>query len=178
MPRGSLIVPGNATALFWCHPSSRPRITLLRPLTNVGRADGIHRPVIRLPMRNQCSDAHNRVVDMLGKFIANRLPDLSVGLADEIVGGREPAEVGHRLQVPDDDAWLHACRHRFIITIFNADCLDPNQRWLSLAAPLIRARPRTATGGLACISLPSRYLIKLWPHDLLHYLSHEFDTRL
>src|SRR5262249_38543017 len=43
------------------------------------------------------------------------------------VGGREPAEVGHGLQVPDDDARLHACRHRFIITIFNAHCHDPNR---------------------------------------------------
>jgi len=27
--------------------------------------------------------------------------------ADKIVGSSEPAEVGHSLQVPDDDAWLH-----------------------------------------------------------------------
>jgi hypothetical protein len=33
-----------------------------------------------------------------------------VGLADEVVGSREPAEVGHSLQVPDDDAWVHAGR--------------------------------------------------------------------
>jgi hypothetical protein len=26
---------------------------------------------------------------------------------DQSVGGREPSEVGHSLQVPDDDAWLH-----------------------------------------------------------------------
>jgi hypothetical protein len=25
-----------------------------------------------------------------------------------IVGGREPAEVGHSLEVPDDDGWFHA----------------------------------------------------------------------
>ena len=29
---------------------------------------------------------------------------------DQIVRGREPAEVGHSLQVPDDEAWLHAGR--------------------------------------------------------------------
>jgi len=33
--------------------------------------------------------------------------DLHVGLANEIVGGCEPAEVGHSLQVPDDDARFH-----------------------------------------------------------------------
>jgi hypothetical protein len=29
---------------------------------------------------------------------------------EKIVGGREPAEVGHSLQIPNDDAWLHAGR--------------------------------------------------------------------
>jgi hypothetical protein len=61
--------------------------------------------------------------------------DLHVGLADKIVSGREPAEVGYGLQVPDDDAWLHACRHLFTITIFNADCRDPNQRRLKPCSP-------------------------------------------
>src|SRR5262245_15476909 len=86
-------------------------------------------------MRDESSDADNRVVDVLRKFVDDRLAHLYVGLADESVGGREPAEVGHRLQAPHADARLHACRHRFIITIFNADCLDPNQRRLSLTAP-------------------------------------------
>jgi hypothetical protein len=49
-----------------------------------------------------------RVVDMLRKLVADRLPYLHVGLADEIAGGREPAEIGHSLQVPDDYAWFHA----------------------------------------------------------------------
>ena len=40
---------------------------------------------------------------MLRKLVTDRLADLYVGLADEIVGGREPAEVGHGLQAPDDE---------------------------------------------------------------------------
>ena len=52
----------------------------------------------------------NRVVDVLRNLVADGLPDLNVGLADEIVGGRKPAEVRHSLQVPDDDGWLHAGR--------------------------------------------------------------------
>jgi hypothetical protein len=43
------------------------------------------------------------MVNVLRKFFADRLADLYVGLADEIVGSREPAEVGHGLEVPDDD---------------------------------------------------------------------------
>src|SRR5215813_9132264 len=47
--------------------------------------------------RNDCSE-----------LVADCLADLHVGLADKIVGGGEPAEVGHSLQVPDDDARFHA----------------------------------------------------------------------
>ena len=42
-----------------------------------------------------------------GKLVADRLAHFHVGLADKIVGGCKPAEVGHSLQVPDDDAWFH-----------------------------------------------------------------------
>jgi hypothetical protein len=41
---------------------------------------------VGLAVRNQCSDADDRVVDMLRKFIADCLADLYVGLADEVVG--------------------------------------------------------------------------------------------
>src|SRR5262249_48700487 len=80
---------------------------LLGPVHHVRRPNSVHRPVVGLAMRDESSDADNRVVDVLRKFSADRLADLYVGLADEIVGGREPAEVGHGLQVPHDDAWLH-----------------------------------------------------------------------
>src|SRR5262249_5077379 len=58
---------------------------LLCPVTHVGRADGIHRPVVWLAVCNQGSDADNRMVDVLGKFIANRLANFHVRLADKIV---------------------------------------------------------------------------------------------
>ena len=77
----------------------------------MGRAHGVHRPVLRLPVRYERSDADDRVVDMLWKLVAHRLADFYVGLADKIVGGCEPGEVGYGLQVPDDDAWFHAPRH-------------------------------------------------------------------
>jgi hypothetical protein len=32
------------------------------------------------------------------------IADFHFGLADEVVGDREPAEVGHGLEVPHDDA--------------------------------------------------------------------------
>ena len=48
--------------------------------------------------------------DVGRELIVDRLANFYVGLADEVVGGREPAEVGLGLQVPDDDAWFHAGR--------------------------------------------------------------------
>src|SRR5262249_31621775 len=68
----------------------------------------IDRPVIRLSMCDESADANNRVVDVFRKLVAHRLANFNIGLADKVVGGREPAEVGHSLQVPDDDAWFHA----------------------------------------------------------------------
>src|SRR5262249_9071086 len=44
------------------------------------------------------------------EFVAESLADFHVRFADKIIGGREPAGVGHGLQVPDDDACLHICR--------------------------------------------------------------------
>jgi len=71
------------------------------------RTNGVHRPVIGLAVRNERADADDRVVDVLRKFFADRLADFHVGLADEVIGGGEPAEVGHGFQVPDDDACSH-----------------------------------------------------------------------
>src|SRR6516225_11194755 len=61
------------------------------------------RPIWRASprVRNQYTDADDRVVDVLGKLVADGRANLHVGLAYEVVGGREPAEVGHGLQVPD-----------------------------------------------------------------------------
>jgi hypothetical protein len=69
-----------------------------------GLASTRHRPMIRLPVRDESPDAYDRVVDVFREFIADCLADFHVRLADEIIGGREPGEVGHGLQVPDDDA--------------------------------------------------------------------------
>ena len=47
-------------------------------------------------------------VDVLRKFVAELGTNVRFRLADKVVGGREPGEVGHSLKVPDDDAWFHA----------------------------------------------------------------------
>jgi hypothetical protein len=80
---------------------------LLGPLAYVRGPDGVHSPVVQLPVRDEGADADDRVVDVLGKLVADRLADFYVRLADQIVGGREAGKVGHSLQVPHDDAWFH-----------------------------------------------------------------------
>src|SRR5262249_24911970 len=73
------------------------------PFAHMGRANRVHCPVIRLPMCDEGSDADDRMVDVLRKLVADRLANFYVGLADKIVGGRKPAQVGHSLQVPYDN---------------------------------------------------------------------------
>jgi hypothetical protein len=67
---------------------------LLIPLAHVGRADGVHRPVIRFPVRDEGSYADDRVVDVLRKLVADRLADLYVGLSGKVVGDRKPPRSG------------------------------------------------------------------------------------
>jgi hypothetical protein len=50
--------------------------------------------MIRLPMRDEGSDADDRVVDVFGKLVADRLANFYVGLADKIIGGCEPTRSG------------------------------------------------------------------------------------
>jgi len=76
--------PAASTAERMIAPGSGAEVLSLAPC-----------PVIELPMCNECPDADNRVVDMLRELVADRLADFYVGLADEIVGGREPGEVGY-----------------------------------------------------------------------------------
>jgi hypothetical protein len=58
-------------------------------------ADGVHRPVIGLPVRDEGSDADDRVVDMLRKFFAHRetVPDLGGFAAANDLVGKSDAEV-------------------------------------------------------------------------------------
>jgi hypothetical protein len=42
-------------------------------------------------MRNEGSDAYDRVIDVLRELFADRLADLYIRLADEIVGGCKPS---------------------------------------------------------------------------------------
>src|SRR6516162_7376253 len=44
--------------------------------------------MIGLAVCNEGSDADDRVIDVLWKFVAERLADFRVGFADKIIGGR------------------------------------------------------------------------------------------
>jgi hypothetical protein len=64
---------------------------LLRPLAHVRRdADGVHGPMIGLAMCDECSDADDRVVDVLRKLVADGLSDLYVGLARSWAAANPP----------------------------------------------------------------------------------------
>jgi hypothetical protein len=54
------------------------------------------------------SNADDKMIDVLGKLVAEGFSDFGVTFPDESVGGREPGQVGHGLQIPDDDTLGHA----------------------------------------------------------------------
>jgi len=63
--------------------------------------------MVALAVSDESADAHDGVVDVLREPVAEGLADVRITLPDEVVGGCEPRKVGHRLQVPDDDARFH-----------------------------------------------------------------------
>jgi hypothetical protein len=83
---------------------------LLGPLADVRGSEGLDRPMIILAPDDQGADANDRMVDVLRKLISDRSADLIVSLAGQPVRGREAAEVGHGLKVPDDDATVHGLK--------------------------------------------------------------------
>jgi hypothetical protein len=47
------------------------------------------------------------MVDVLGKLVAEGGADVRIRFFDKVVGGYEPADVGHGLQIPDYDVLVH-----------------------------------------------------------------------
>jgi hypothetical protein len=63
----------------------------------------IYNPVTAiLTVGNQGTDANDRVVDVLGKLVAQFGANFVVALADVTVGSGETLQVGHRLNIPND----------------------------------------------------------------------------
>jgi hypothetical protein len=90
--------------------AERPYQLLLAALSQVRRAQRVQCPAVALAVSNERADAHDGVVDVLGEPVAELGANIRVWLADEAVGGCEPGQIGHCLQVPHDDAWFHAGR--------------------------------------------------------------------
>jgi hypothetical protein len=49
------------------------------------------------------SNPDDEMIDVLGKLVTEGFCDFGVTFPDESVGGREPRQVRHGLQVPDND---------------------------------------------------------------------------
>ncbi len=69
--------------------------------------DGGDRPMFFLSLRDQGAYADDRVIDELGKFVAHLRADFVVGPANQPIRGRETGQIGHGLDIPDDDAGWH-----------------------------------------------------------------------
>lgn len=59
-------------------------------------------PINLRSVGDQCANASNRVVDVLGKLVAHSLANLVIALVSKIIGGGGPPKIRHRFEVPDD----------------------------------------------------------------------------
>jgi hypothetical protein len=66
--------------------------------------------MIALAVSDERADAHDGVVDVFRKLVAEGCTNVRIRLLDKIVGRCEAGEVGYSLQIPHDDAWFHAKR--------------------------------------------------------------------
>jgi hypothetical protein len=62
---------------------------LLGPLTDVGRAERIHRPVIAFAVSDERTNANDGVIDVLWEPVAENLTNVRIRLASEVIGGSE-----------------------------------------------------------------------------------------
>ena len=53
--------------------------------------------------RTRRSDAYDRVVDVLGEFVAHGRAHLVIALADMVIRSGKAFQVGDRLNIPNDD---------------------------------------------------------------------------
>jgi len=60
----------------------------------------IHDPMTILPMSNQGANANDRVVDVLGKFVAHRGANFVIALAFMTIGSGEALECRGRFLCP------------------------------------------------------------------------------
>jgi hypothetical protein len=62
-------------------------------------------------MCDQGANADNRVIDVLGKYVAHRGANFVIALAVMTIGGREALDVGNCFDIPNDDA-VHVSAER------------------------------------------------------------------
>jgi hypothetical protein len=61
---------------------------LFGPVADVGRSEGLDRPVIILAPSDEGADANDRMIDVLRKLVSDSFADLFVRLAGQPVRGR------------------------------------------------------------------------------------------
>ena len=84
---------------------------LLGSVADMRRAQRVHDPPALLAMRDKRADADDRMVDVLRKLVADLVADR---FAHFIIGARThavccgvTAQIGHSLEVPDNDVAVH-----------------------------------------------------------------------
>ena len=64
-------------------------------LADVGGTQGVHRPMIALAVSDKRADAHNSMVDVLRKLVAEGLSNVRIRLTDKVICRSKPTQIGH-----------------------------------------------------------------------------------
>jgi len=75
----------------------------LGSFADVGRTERVHPPALRLPTRDQGAYARDLMKRVLRETRAKCFPNLSLRRIAQVEHPRSCREVGHGLQIPDDD---------------------------------------------------------------------------
>jgi hypothetical protein len=67
---------------------------LLSPLAYVGRPERVHRPMIALAVSDERADAHDGVVNVLGKFVAEGRTNIHLLFSNKVLAAANPPRSG------------------------------------------------------------------------------------
>jgi hypothetical protein len=91
---------------------------LFGSLPDMRRTDCVYCPMVTLFMSNECTDADNRVVDVLWELVAERLSDFFVRFSSELIGSSTTCNIRYGFEVPNDDVVGHATRPEAVAAAF------------------------------------------------------------
>jgi hypothetical protein len=85
---------------------------LFGSLAHLGSAERVHDPAVLLTMCYESADADDRMVNVFGDLVADRLQHLGIGLAGKTIRRRKATQIGYGFNITDHDVHGAGAWHR------------------------------------------------------------------